>query len=114
MPRNLDPEASLAHEAAPESDPRSSKRWSSAERMASLGRLAAGVAHEINNPLAYVLGSIELLERGLAEIGALHPEAARTGEIIFDAQSALSNAKRRRRAHSHHRQRPHDVLARRT
>jgi signal transduction histidine kinase/ActR/RegA family two-component response regulator len=93
MPRNPDPEASLEHEVAPESDPRSSKRWSSAERMASLGRLAAGVAHEINNPLAYVLGSIELLERGLAEIGALHPEAARTGEIINDAQSALSNAK---------------------
>lgn len=93
MLRNPDPEASLEHEVAPESDPRSSKRWSSAERMASLGRLAAGVAHEINNPLAYVLGSIELLERGLAEIGALHPEAARTGEIINDAQSALSNAK---------------------
>ena len=93
MPRNPDPEAALEHEVAPESDPRSSKRWSSAERMASLGRLAAGVAHEINNPLAYVLGSIELLERGLAEIGALHPEAARTCEIINDAQSALSNAK---------------------
>jgi nitrogen-specific signal transduction histidine kinase/CheY-like chemotaxis protein len=93
MPRQLDSDASLAHEVAPESDPRSSRRWSSSERMASLGRLAAGVAHEINNPLAYVLGSIELLERGLAEIGALHPEAARTGEIIFDAQSALSNAK---------------------
>jgi signal transduction histidine kinase/CheY-like chemotaxis protein len=93
MPRNPDPEASLEHEVAPESDPRSSKRRSSAERMASLGRLAAGVAHEINNPLAYVLGSIELLERGLAEIGALHPEAARTGEIINDAQAALSNAK---------------------
>jgi two-component system cell cycle sensor histidine kinase/response regulator CckA len=93
MPRNLDTDASLAHEVTPESDPRSSKRWSSAERMASLGRLAAGVAHEINNPLAYVLGSIELLERGLSEIGSLHPDAARTGEIIFDAQSALSNAK---------------------
>ena len=85
--------ASLAHEVAPDSDPRSSRRWSSAERMASLGRLAAGVAHEINNPLAYVLGSIELLERGLSEIGTLHPDAARTGEIIFDAQAALSNAK---------------------
>jgi signal transduction histidine kinase/CheY-like chemotaxis protein len=93
MLRNPDPEASLEHEVTPESDPRSSNRWSSAERMASLGRLAAGVAHEINNPLAYVLGSIELLARGLAEIGALHPEAARTGEIINDAQAALSNAK---------------------
>jgi two-component system, cell cycle sensor histidine kinase and response regulator CckA len=93
MPRQPDPEAALEHEGPPESDPRSSKRRSSAERMASLGRLAAGVAHEINNPLAYVLGSIELLERGLAEIGALHPEAARTGEIINDAAAALSNAK---------------------
>jgi len=61
--------------------------------MVSLGRLAAGVAHEINNPLAYVLGSIELLERGLSEIGALHSETARTGEIISDARAALSNAK---------------------
>ena len=93
MPRKPDPQASLESEAPPESDPRSSKRWSSAERMASLGRLAAGVAHEINNPLAYVLGSIELIERGLAEIGSLHPEAARTGEIINDAEAALSNAK---------------------
>jgi len=93
MPRQPEPEACLEHEPAPESDPRSSKRSSSTERMASLGRLAAGVAHEINNPLAYVLGSIELLERGLAEIGALHPEAARTGQIVNDAQSALSNAK---------------------
>jgi two-component system, cell cycle sensor histidine kinase and response regulator CckA len=93
MPRKPDPQASLEAEVPPESDPRSSKRRSSTERMASLGRLAAGVAHEINNPLAYVLGSIELLERGLAEIGSLHPEAARTGEIIRDAEAALSNAK---------------------
>jgi two-component system, cell cycle sensor histidine kinase and response regulator CckA len=93
MPRHQQTGASLEREAALESDPHSSQRWPAADRMASLGRLAAGVAHEINNPLAYVLGSIELLERGLAEIGALHPEAARTGEIIFDARAALANAK---------------------
>ncbi|MFO0662010.1 MAG: PAS domain S-box protein [Polyangiaceae bacterium] len=35
------------------------------DRLASLGRLAAAVGHEINNPIAYVLGSLELLRREL-------------------------------------------------
>lgn len=30
-----------------------------ADRLASIGTLAAGVAHEINNPLAYVLGNLD-------------------------------------------------------
>jgi PAS domain S-box-containing protein len=32
-----------------------------ADRMSSLGTLSAGVAHEINNPLAYVIASLDLL-----------------------------------------------------
>jgi two-component system NtrC family sensor kinase len=37
-----------------------------ADRLASLGRLAAGVAHEINNPLAYVALNVESIERAAA------------------------------------------------
>lgn len=31
------------------------------EHLASIGRLAAGTAHEINNPLSYVIGNVELI-----------------------------------------------------
>lgn len=37
-----------------------------AGRLAQMGVLATGVAHEINNPLAYVLGNLQYLEEGLA------------------------------------------------
>ena len=60
-------------------------RLMQADRMVAMGTLAAGVAHEINNPLAYLSANLELLsKRKLPEIreklkesdGAVGPELA--------------------------------------
>lgn len=40
------------------------------DRLASLGVLAAGVAHEINNPLTYVLSAVEFLRDRLPELAS--------------------------------------------
>ena len=40
------------------------------EKLATLGELTAGIAHEINNPAAVILGHIELIEQQLGKDGA--------------------------------------------
>ena len=45
-------------------------RLAQADRMATVGTLAAGVAHEINNPLAYVIANLDVMERQLPKLCA--------------------------------------------
>lgn len=66
-------------------------RAASAERLAVLGRIAAGLAHEIRNPLGSISGSIELLreapslgdeDRVLCDI--IQREAERLNHLVSD------------------------------
>ena len=41
-------------------------RHAVADRMAALGTLAAGIAHEINNPLTYVIANLQTLAQRLS------------------------------------------------
>lgn len=59
------------------------------EKLAALGELTAGIAHEINNPTAVILGNVELLqfelgddtERVKEELGAIHEQIDRIRNI---------------------------------
>ena len=54
------------------------------EKFASLGTLASGIAHEINNPLAYVTTNLELLQRQVATLA--EPEQDRLREAVAAAR----------------------------
>jgi PAS domain S-box-containing protein len=62
-----------------------------ADRLAALGVLSAGVAHEINNPLAYVLLNLEYLGRELPKLAG---QTDRLEDLLTRVRDACHGAER--------------------
>ncbi|NNB92128.1 ATP-binding protein, partial [Corallococcus exiguus] len=67
-------------------------RLVAAERVAAVGTLAAGVGHEINNPLAYLALNLEAARRNLAAEGAQAPSGVR--DALASVRGAQEGAER--------------------
>ena len=61
------------------------------DRLAAVGTLAAGVAHEINNPLAYVLLNLQYLIREIPKLGTSDD---RIGQLLERVREARHGAER--------------------
>ena len=63
-----------------------------ADRMASIGMLAAGVAHEINNPLAYVIANLRFVAEEIASATGI-PGASGWSDALAEAQEGAARVR---------------------
>jgi signal transduction histidine kinase len=66
------------------------------DRLASVGALAAGIAHEINNPIAYVLSNLSYLERWRDELertlAATPGFPVQVADMLVEAKEVVSES----------------------
>ncbi|MDO9019651.1 MAG: PAS domain S-box protein [Deltaproteobacteria bacterium] len=72
------------------------RRLEVAERMASVGTLAAGIAHEINNPLAYVTANLELVREEIRALsgGSTSGRMKELDDTVRDAQEGAERVRK--------------------
>jgi signal transduction histidine kinase len=71
----------------------SERRRAAAERLATVGRLAAGVAHEINNPLGFVKANIAYVQEHLGT-GAAEADRPEALGALADAAEGVERIRR--------------------
>src|SRR6185503_13911883 len=59
-----------------------------ADRMVSIGLLAAGVAHEINTPLATVVANLEMARRTIVALQGASGSSRELGEVVEELGDA--------------------------
>lgn len=70
---------------------RSEKQMAQADRLASIGQLSAGIAHEINNPLGIILGYTQLLKRDEDEGSQRRTDLGIIEKHVRNCQSIVSD-----------------------